>query len=225
MLALWCAPLFAVMVGIGWFWLGDYWMPAAADLTAAATKHYYLIDHKWPIIIGNSIFILACPILCIDSIQTGMMLADIEGRRPVWAISTIVGGVGIAVVTFISNCFWISAAYRPDASADLVVALNDVAWLGFLLGWVWLGLQMLGTAIVALNDRSPVPVIPKWLAKWSLVGIIPVGFAAAPAFVQSGPFAFHGALAYYTPMAVWGVWLLLHNWFYRKALLREIGAA
>lgn len=225
MFALWCAPIFSLMVGIGWFWFGDYWLPAAADLSAQATKQYYVVDHRMAIIWGNAIFIIACPILCIDSIQTGLMLADIEGRRPGWSIATIVGGVGIAVVTFISNCFWISAAYRPNASADIVVALNDVAWLGFLLGWVWLGLQMLGTAIVGLGDRSPVPLIPRWLCIASLIGIIPVAFANGPAFTQSGPLAFHGSLAYYVPMGVWGVWLNLHNWYYRIGLKRQFASA
>ena len=221
MFALWCAPLFSILVGVGWFGLGDYWMPAAADISALATKQYYTVDHRSAIIIGNAIFIIACPILCIDSIQTGLMLADIEGRRPGWSISTIVGGVGIAIVTFISNCFWISAAYRPDASADVVVALNDVAWLGFLLGWVWLGLQMVGTAIVGLSDRSPTPLLPRWLCIASLLAIIPVAFANGPAFTQSGPFAFHGSLAYFVPMAVWGVWLNVHNYYYRIGLKRQ----
>ena len=49
-------------------------------------------------------------------------------------------------------------------------------------------------------------------------------FAGGPAFVQSGPLAYHGALAFYLPMAIWGIWLDAHAFFMRRRILAELAA-
>jgi hypothetical protein len=107
----------------------------------------------------------------------------------------------------------------------LIVALNDVAWFGFLLGWVFLSLQMLATALVGLGDASPRPLIPAWVSKASIGGAVLLACAGGPAFTKSGPFAYHGLLAFYVPMAIWGLWLDGHAWLLRRRLLEELGAA
>jgi hypothetical protein len=220
---LWCAPIFTVGIAVGWLGLAHFWLPAAADLDPQATKTFFVETHRQGMLLGNSILIVACAFLVVASIQFGLMLADLEGRRPLWSITAAVCGVLIALIVFLNAGFWIGAAYRPGAPAELVVALNDVAWFGFLLGWVFLSLQMVATAIVALGDDSPQPMIPFWLSKASLVGAVLLICAGGPAFTDSGPFAYHGALAFYMPMLIWGLWLDVHAWFLRRRLLVELG--
>jgi hypothetical protein len=224
LIGLWCTPVFTALVAIGWLGIAHFWLPAPADLGAEATKAFFVAAHRDGMLYGNSILIVACALLVVASIQFGLMLADLEGEKPLWSITAAVCGVLIALIVFLNAGFWIGAAYRPDAHADVVVALNDVAWLGFLLGWVFLSLQMIATAIVALGDASSQPMIPRWLSKASLVGAVLLVCAGGPAFVQSGPFAYHGALAFYLPMAIWGIWLDAHAWCMRRRLLAELEA-
>lgn len=222
---LWCAPIFSVLIAIGWLGLAHFWAPAAADLGAEATKQFFTVTYRDGMLLGNSILIVGCAFLVVASIQYGLMLAEIEGAKPLWSITTAVCGTFIALIVFFNGGFWIGAAYRPEAGADVVVALNDTAWFGFLLGWVFLTLQMLAAAIVALGDGSPEPMIPRWLSKASVVGAILLVCAAGPAFTQSGPFAYHGLLAFYMPMLIWGLWLDVHAWYFRKALLARLAPA
>lgn len=63
--------------------------------------------------------------------------------------------------------------------------------MAFLLGWIYLGLGMVASAVVELNDRS------------------------------AAPFAYHGLLGFYMPMAVWGAYLNITAWFLYRALLHE----
>ncbi|MGH2901113.1 MAG: hypothetical protein ACRDMZ_20725 [Solirubrobacteraceae bacterium] len=221
---LWCAPIFTVGIALGWLGLAHFWHPAPADLDAQATKAFFVDLHRDGMLLGNSILIVACAFLVVVSIQFGLMLAELEGRRPLWSITTAVCGILIALIVFLNAGFWIGAAYRPDAPAELIVALNDVAWLGFLLGWVFLSLQMVATAIVALGDDSARPLIPHALSKASLVGAALLICAGGPAFTHSGPFAYHGLLAFYLPMLIWGLWLDVHAWYRRRRLLDELGA-
>ena len=51
--------------------------------------------------------------------------------------------------------FWIGAACRRDAGAGVIAAFNDTAWFGFLLGWVFLSLEMIAVALVTLSESSP----------------------------------------------------------------------
>ena len=219
---LWCEPIFSVLIALGWLGLAHFWLPAAADLDAAATKEFFVVTHRDGMLLGNSILIVACAFLVIGSIQFGLILADLEGARPLWSITTAVSGILIALIVFLNAGFWIGAAYRPDAHADVIVALNDVAWLGFLLGWVFLSLQMVATAIVALGEDGPDPMIPRWVSRASLVGALLLVCAGGPAFTHSGPFAYHGALAFYMPMLIWGLWLNAHAWYMRRRILAEL---
>ena len=64
-------------------------------------------------------------------------------------------------------------------ASALLGIINDTAWFGSawfgsMLGWVFLSLQMVATAIVALGDARAEPLIPHGLSKASLVGALPL---------------------------------------------------
>ena len=222
---LWCAVVFSVLIAVGWLGIAHFWLPAPADLDAEATRHFFTVTHRDGMLLGNSILIVACAFLVPASIQFGLTLSEIEGPQPLWSITAAVSGLFIALIVFLNGGFWIGAAYRPEAGADVVVALNDTAWFGFLLGWVFLSLQMVATAIVALADERSTPIIPHWLSKASLAGALVLVCAGGPAFFKSGPFAYHGWAAFYLPMLIWGLWLDLHAWYMRRALKARLAAS
>jgi hypothetical protein len=49
---------------------------------------------------------------------------------------------------------------------------------------------------------------------------VTVFFAAGPAFFKSGPFAYHGLLAFYIPVVIWGAYVTLTTWYMLKELER-----
>ena len=149
-----CGTIFTLLIAIGWLGIAHFWLPAPADLGAEATKAFFTVTHRHGMVVGNSILIVGTAFLVPASIQFGLTLAEIEGPRPLWSITAAASGLFIALIVFLNAGFWIGAAYRPEAGADVIVALNDTAWFGLLLGWVFLSLQMISTAIVALADRA-----------------------------------------------------------------------
>jgi hypothetical protein len=106
----------------------------------------------------------------------------------------------------------------------VVQALNDWAWMAFLLGWVMLALEMIASGIVELQDDSDMPMIPRWLTWFTFLGALTLLTAMGPAFFKSGPFAYHGLLGFYLPMTIWGIYLNLTAWYMYKALDREVCA-
>jgi hypothetical protein len=216
-----CAWIFSALTVVGWLGIAHFYQPAPADLGLEATRTWFLETHRSGIIVGCSIFYVACAFLVPASIQFGIMLAKIEGRWPLWSITTAVSGIFISLIVFLNACAWIVSAYRPEFGADVVQAFSDWAWLAFLLGWVYLALEMIASGIVELHDDRETPIVPRWFAWATLAGALTLVTAAGPAFLQSGAFAYHGLLGFYLPMAIWGVYLNGTAWFMYQDLARE----
>lgn len=216
-----CTWIFTLLTIVGWLWIAGFWMPVPADAGAEATKEWFTGEHRWGVLIGCSIFYIAAGFLTPASIQFGIMLSKVEGRWPLWSVTTAVCGIFISLIVFFNACAWLAAAYRPEAGADVIQSWYDWAWFAFLLGWIYLSIEMVATAIVELNDTREIPMVPRWFSWLTIAGAVGIVTAAGPAFFKSGPFAYHGLLAFYMPVAVWGVYLNVNAWFMYQELLRE----
>jgi hypothetical protein len=220
-IGLWCNYVFVAATAIGWLGIAHFWAPARADLTAAATKTWFTQTHHAGVLVGCSIFYIAAGLLTPGSIAMACMLSRIEGRRPLWSLTMGVCGVFISLIIFFNCCAWIVAAYRKESGADVIQGWYDWSWFAFLLGWIYLTIEMVASALVELMDNRAEPMVPRWFSWATLAGAITIFFAAGPAFFKSGPFAYHGLLAFYLPVAVWGTYLLLTSRF----MLKELGRA
>jgi hypothetical protein len=159
--------------------------------------------NHWGVIIGCTLFYIAAGILTPGSITFGIMLAKIEGRWPLWSRTTAVCGVFISLIVFFNACAWIVSAYRTESGSDVSQAFSDWAWFAFLLGWIYLAIEMFATAAVELMGHRPEPMVPR-----------------GPGFFKSGPFAYHGLLAFYVPVVIWGAYIVLTTWYMLKELKR-----
>ncbi|MES2682005.1 MAG: hypothetical protein V4650_00660 [Pseudomonadota bacterium] len=220
-----CVWIFTVLTAVGWLGLAHFWMPAPADLGLEATKVWFTETHRSGVIVGCSLFYIAAGLLTPGSIQFGIMLAKIEGRWPLWSLTTAVCGTFISLIVFFNACAWLVAAYRPETSADVIQSWSDWAWFAFLLGWIYLSIEMLSTAMVELQDERPTPMVPRWFTWFTIAGGVAIITAAGPAFFKKGPFAYHGLLAFYMPVVVWGIYLNLTAWYMYRELDREAAAS
>ena len=224
-MGLWCTWIFAALTIVGWLGIGHFYAPFPADAGLDATKQWFTVEHRWGTIIGCTIFYIAAGLLTPGSIQFGIMLAKIEGRYPLWSITAGVCGVFISLIIFLNSCAWIVAAYRPEYGSDVIQAWYDWSWFAFLLGWIYLAIEMIATGIVELQDTREQPMIPRWFTWLTFAGGATLVTAAGPAFFKSGPFAYHGLFGFYLPMVVWGTYLIGTTLFMYQELSREESAA
>jgi len=124
------------------------------------------------------------------------------------------------LIIFFNCCAWIVAAYRPESGADVIQSWYDWSWFAFLLGWIYLAIEMVATGIVELMDHRTQPMIPRWLTWFTFFGALALLGAAGPAFFKSGPFAYHGLLAFYLPVIIWGAYLALTTFYMMKGFER-----
>lgn len=215
-----CGTLFTLFTVIGWLALAQGLFPVPASLTPEATAAHF-VEHSLGMRTGCMLYIFGTGLFCLWIAQLGVMLGDIEGKGPVLSIANVTAGNGVAAFVMMSCCLWISAAYRAEASPDVVVALNDAAWHGFLLTWPALSVQMITCGIITGMDERAQPLVPRWVQRMSIIFGIGIAMASGPAWMKSGPFAWNGVLAYYVPMIMWGLWFEIHSWYMLMALLRQ----
>lgn len=218
--ALYCNFVFVFLTVVGWLGIAHFWAPAPADLGLEATKMWFSETYRWQTIIGCTLFYIAAGFLTPGSIQFAIMLSKIEGRYPVWSVTTGVCGIFISIIIFFNCCAWIVCAYRGETSADVIQSWYDWSWFAFLLGWIYLIIEMVATGVVELMDRREVPMIPRWFTWFTFASGATLVTAAGPAFFKSGPFAYHGLLAFYLPVLIWGVYIAGTTFFMIKALDR-----
>ncbi|WP_420467718.1 hypothetical protein [Panacagrimonas sp.] len=219
-----CTWIFTLLTVVGWLGIANFWMPVPADAGMEATHQWFAVEHKWGILIGCTLFYIAAGFLTPSSIQFGIMLAKIEGRWPIWSLTTAVCGIFISLIVFFNACAWMVAAYRPETGADVAQSWYDWAWFAFLLGWIYLSIEMISTALVELQDQRETPMVPRWFSWFTIAGAVAIVTAAGPAFFKTGPFAYHGLLAFYMPVLVWGVYLNGNAVFMWLELSREQAA-
>ncbi len=220
--ALLCTYSFVVLTVVGWLGVAHFFLPAPAYLSPEETKEWFSETYRSRVMIGCTLFYIGSALLTPGSIQWGIMLSKIEGETPVWSITTAICGTFISLIVFLNACAWMVSSYRMETHPHVVQAFSDWAWFAFLFGWIFLAIEMVGSAIVELkDDRAATPLVPHWVAWASLCTAITMLAAIGPAFFKAGPFAYHGLLAFYVPVSVWGTYLLVTNTFLYKAILRE----
>ncbi len=219
--ALICTWIFCILTLVGWIGIAHFYAPAPADLSLEETKVWFSETYRWRNIIGCTLFYIGAGFLVPGSLQWGFMLARIEGRNPIWSVTTAVCGIFISMIVFFNACAWIVASYRVDTGADVIQAFYDWSWFAFLLGWIYLVIEMVASAVVELQDKSEHPMVPRWFSWATLLAAVSVVGAAGPAFFKSGPFAYHGLLGFYVPATMWGLYLAITTWFMYQSLNRE----
>lgn len=219
---IWCARAcyaFLVLFGIGWVALAGF-MPPPSPAAGAEEIAAEFRDNTDAIRVGMVISMFASALLLPWGGAVCTQLRRIEGANGplLWAW---IAAQACIVIEFIYPCaFWCVAAFRPE-DAERVQMFNDLGWLPFL-GIVSTAMfQMVALAIATLRDTRAVPLFPRWFAYfqlWCAVGVSPAGGIY---IFKTGPLAWNGVLAFWVPVTVAAVWLLVTTAMTVRAIKRE----
>lgn len=217
----WSGPAFVAVFFGGIFTAG--WLPPVSANQSAAEVAAMYRDHTDAIRLG-AVLIGAASIF--QGFWTALMscqMRRIEGDRPLLTYAQLgAGAIGIFVVILPAFVF-AAAAFEPGRDPEITQALHDLGWMCLVgIGWPAL-IQCLAVAAAVFLDTSPTPVFPRWFGwanLWCALGFLPGPFLV---FFHTGPFAWHGAGAFWIPAAVFGAWFAA--WFValRGAIDDELG--
>lgn len=208
LLAAWCVPVALVFFGIALVNLAHFVPPLAPTLTAGEVAAFFRA-HSVGIRIAMPLLLFAGTLLAPITALYSVLIKRMEGVSPILAYTQIITGT-VALVLFIppSIC-WTVAAYRPERAATDIMMLNDLGWFFFIMTVPPGILQVLVLGVAIMQDKSPIPLFPRWLAYvnfWAAILFIP---GAVVSLFFTGPFAWNGLIAFWIPLPIFGCWWIV----------------
>jgi hypothetical protein len=219
--AAWCGPIFVVVFFVGMILAGFLPPPSPHDSPHEVTLLYS--DHTDLVRFGLFLMMVSAgftgPFAAVISVQ----LRRIEGNLPTMTYTQLLGGAIGVLAIVVPMMIFTAAAFRPDRSPELTQALNDLAWLPFIMNFVPAMLQCISIAVAVFSDRRENPVFPRWVGYynvWTTLLFIPGGLVT---FFKHGPFAWNGLFAFWVAAAVFGSWFIVMSVAVRQAVGRAGG--
>ena len=213
----WSGILLLVIMAVGFVLLAGY-VPTRSPSQSAAETARFIIENRTRIRWGLILTMFAAALLEPFYAEISLQMRRIEGRYPVLALVQF--GLGtLLILEFIYLIFfWQTAAYRVERSPELIQLLNDMAWVPFvgLSSTVVLGVAAFGIAI--LLDRGARPVFPRWLGYFNLWCALMFTPGTFNVFFHDGVLAWNGLLAWYIPLTVFAVWLVVISIYLSRAV-------
>lgn len=223
-IAFWCAILYMNLFGNGFIMVAGMFPPPDPMMSGEAVKQMF-IDRKLSIQIGYLMMMFAIPFGYVFAAWLGRVVADIEGKMGVLAITTFLSQFSTFLLLGVSSLWWETLAFRPEAyDPNTMLMFHDMVWLSFIL-LVPPTLPMYVTmGIAAFQDRSAVPVFPRWygwLCAWATVLFLG---GVGCEFFFDGPFAWDGLFAFYLPLVDFSVWIFTTLYLLWKYIKRQEAA-
>lgn len=220
MFGVWCAVGYIVTVLVGWGAIAGFLPPTSPSANASQIAAIYHSDFT-RIRIGMLMVMLSAMIFIPFAAVAAQFIARIEGTAGVLTYTFLLGAAGNMVLTFYPAIWWLTAAYRPDRSGELIYLMNDMSWLQFI-GGVTLYLAMPLTVMVAsLCDKSAQPVFPRWCGytnAWLALTVVPDQLLF---FFHKGPFAWNGLFGLWIPVTAFGGFFIVNFVVLRQAVHRD----
>ena len=221
---IWTGPAM-VLLWLGAFvFIAGFIPPSAPSDSATEVVLRYTRDHN-AIKLGMVISMLGSALLVPWAVAISGQLKRIDGAKALADVQMV--SCALLSLEFITPIgVWMAAAFRYDDRApDVTQALHDLGWILFVtVIWsMWIQLLAIGAAI--LIDRSPEPVLPRWLGYlqiWVAILVLPAGIVL---FFKNGPFAWNGLVGIYLPLVAYVIWIIATTVVVDRALVRQIAQA
>jgi MFS family permease len=210
---------FFVLYLLGLVVVAGFIPPPAPDWGDAFVAAYFHSRHL-RILAGMSICAVASALYVPWGVViAGQMLRIEKGRFPaLTVVQGISAGIGSAFFA-ISPFLWLTIAFRAGHSGDIMVALNDFAWISWIVSWPFFFIQAGAFALSLL--MYPTVVIPRWVGYLSLWFAFSMFPASAIVFFHHGPLAWNGVFAFYLPLALFALWYNVTAFWVLRAIRHE----
>ncbi|MGJ6123563.1 hypothetical protein QN239_13410 [Mycolicibacterium sp. Y3] len=218
--SLWTGPAVGAVLVVAALAFPGFWPPMSPTMTAGEVAAFYA-DHTALIRFSQAAFnlcgIMVLPFFMVIFAQMKRM----KGQSHVFAYCYLTAVVSGATIFALSNIFFLVAAFRPERNPDLIMLLNDLAWIVFIapVGMVVSQFVLLALAVY-FDDRAD-PVFPRWVGHYALATAVAMVPAAGAAVFRTGPLAWDGLLSFWLRNGAFAAFVLVMFFVLRAALHRQ----
>jgi hypothetical protein len=161
--------------------------------------------------------IMLLPLFMVIVVQMKRMAT----QSHVFAYCYLTAAVSGATLFALADIFFLVAAFRPDRNPELVMLLNDMAWIIFIAPVGALVAMNLLLAAAIHFDNGPNPVFPRWVGYYAAATALAMAPAVCAAVVTSGPLAWNGAVSFWLRNGSFALYVLVMFFVLRNVLHRQ----
>lgn len=211
------AVFFAVVMGIGWFFIPGWFPPISPGMDADTVQTMFQTD-RLSIRLGMTVAAFSSVFWWTMSAAIAMQMRRIEGKFPILAWVQMAAASGTVIIILFASYFNLAAAYRPDMPAENIQLFMDIAWLMQIGAWPPGFLQNVAIGLCILSDKNETKVYPRWLGYANLwIAVLFLPGAMLP-FFHGGPFSWNGVIGFWLVANFFFLWIILMWWYTVKAI-------
>jgi hypothetical protein len=201
----WCGPVFLVLFAVGMVPLAGFIPPPAANDTAREVVELYT-EQQDRLQAGLVLMMVSTGFLGPWAAVISAQLRRIGEHVTALVYAQLATGTSLIIVVVAPVMVMIVASFRPERDPEITQALNDLAWIPFIMVFPPLAAQMMSIALAIFADERE-QVFPRWLAYvnvWCAVLLLP---AVLIPFFKDGPFAWHGIFQFWLAAVAFFGWM------------------
>ena len=222
---IWWALIFMVVFGFTLWGLLGMMPPPPATLSANEVAAFYT-DNNGKIRLGAMIASWCSAFMVPFSTVLAIQMARLEKGTPVWSILAFAGGTLMSMFLVFPSIFWGVAAFTPTRPPEVTALMHELGTLMLTTTDQFYIFQMIALTYVSLTQKvdadSP---FPRWVGFLTLWAALAFEVGAVSFIPKTGPFAWNGALVYWMPLSVFGVWVTIVSVSMLRALKRQAARA
>lgn len=205
---------------VGWVAIARFLPPPSPNLTGIEVADFYrsnLFTIRLGLVLAQASLVFY--LFWVASISS--QLKRIEGASPVLAETQLIAGAGGCAAILIACLVWGVVSFRPDRPPELTLMMNDLGWIIFTTTFAPFMTQDFAIAGAIFSDKSAKPLFPRWVAYfniWTPLLFVPAGLIL---FFKTGPFAWNGILAFWIPLVIFFIWMIVMTVMTLKAMNRQ----
>lgn len=218
--SLWTGPVVGIILLVAMLAFPAFWPPMSPTMSADEVAAFYSEHTAWirfSQVTFNLCGILILPFFMVIVVQMKRM----QNQSHVFAYCYLTAVVSGATIFALSNIFFLVAAFRPDRNPELIMVLNDLAWIVFIAPVGMVVAQFVLLALAVYFDDGPTPVFPRWVGHYSLATAVAMVPAAGAAVFQTGPLAWDGLLSFWVRNGAYAMFVVVMFFVVRRAVLRQ----
>jgi hypothetical protein len=195
-ISLWGAAAFGVILLVAFVSFPGFVPPMSPAMTADQVAAFYRDNTamvRFSMILINLCGVMLVPFFMVIVVQMKRMSTPSQVLAYAYLTATVSGATLLAL----ADLFWLIAAFRPERNPELIMLLNDLAWITFIAPVGMVVAQNICLALAIYLDARPEPIFPRWVGHFSVLMVPAMTPAACAALVRTGPLAWDGVVSFW----------------------------
>jgi hypothetical protein len=220
LIGLWSALVFGIVLLVAFVAFPGFFPPMSPDMTAEQVAQFYRDNTamiRFSMITFNLYGVMLLPLFMVIVVQMKRMAT----QSHVFAYCYLTAAISGATLYALADIFYLVAAFRPDRGPELVLLLNDMAWMIFIAPVGAFVAQNLFLGLAIYFDSGPNPVFPRWVGHYAIATALAMAPAAGAAVFTTGPLAWDGAVSFWLRNGAFALFVVVMFVVLRNAVHRQ----